>query len=127
LAFSKSIVTDLLRDKLGFKGYVIPTPASSTPMAWGLEDKTFRARARGHQRRHRHLVGLCHNRRSRIWLDQGLISKERVNEATRRLLKNSSSSACREPLRRGQQGQQRDWPGSQPHQGLEVQKNQSSC
>jgi beta-glucosidase len=39
-AFSKSIVTDLLKTKLAFKGYVNSDTGIINTMAWGLEDKT---------------------------------------------------------------------------------------
>ena len=40
MAFSKQIVNDLLRDKLGFKGYVNSDTGIINDRAWGLEDKT---------------------------------------------------------------------------------------
>ena len=59
MAFSKQIVNDLLRDKLGFKGYVNSDTGIINDRAWGLEDKTSpRARCSCHQRRHRHPLRL---------------------------------------------------------------------
>lgn len=40
MAFSKGILTDLLRKKLGFKGYVNSDTGIIGSRAWGLEDKT---------------------------------------------------------------------------------------
>jgi beta-glucosidase len=40
MAFSKGIVTDLLRKKLGFKGYVNSDTGIIGSRAWGLEDKS---------------------------------------------------------------------------------------
>jgi len=40
MAFSKGIITDLLRKKLGFKGYVNSDTGIIGSRAWGLEDKT---------------------------------------------------------------------------------------
>lgn len=40
MAFSKGIVTDLLRKKLGFKGYVNSDTGIIGDRAWGLEDKS---------------------------------------------------------------------------------------
>ena len=40
MAFSKQIVTDLLRGKLGFKGYVNSDTGIVNDRAWGLEGKT---------------------------------------------------------------------------------------
>ena len=41
MAFSKGIVTDLLRKKLGFKGYVNSDTGIIGDRAWGLEDKSI--------------------------------------------------------------------------------------
>ena len=87
-AFSKSIVTDLLRDKLGFKGYVNSDTGIINSMAWGLEDKTVPERvAAAINGGTDTLSGFATNKTVKDLLDQGLISKERVNEAARRLLK----------------------------------------
>ena len=40
MAFSKGILTDLLRTKLGFKGYINSDTGIIGDRAWGLEDKT---------------------------------------------------------------------------------------
>ena len=40
MAFSKQIVTDLLRGKLGFRGYVNSDTGIINDRAWGLEEKT---------------------------------------------------------------------------------------
>jgi beta-glucosidase len=40
MAFSKGIITDLLRTKLGFKGYVNSDTGIIGSRAWGLEDKS---------------------------------------------------------------------------------------
>lgn len=87
-AFSKSIVTDLLRDKLGFKGYVNSDTGIINTMAWGLEDKTVPERvAAAINGGTDTLSGFATNKTIKDLLDQGLISKERVNEAAKRLLK----------------------------------------
>lgn len=44
MAFNKAIVTDLLRDKLGFKGYVNSDSGILQGMAWGVEDLTMEQR-----------------------------------------------------------------------------------
>jgi beta-glucosidase len=41
MAFSKGIITDLLRKKLGFKGYVNSDTGIIGDRAWGLEDKSI--------------------------------------------------------------------------------------
>lgn len=87
-AFSKSIVTDLLRGKLGFRGYVNSDTGIINSMAWGLEDKTVPERvAAAINGGTDTLSGFATNKTVKDLLDQGLISKERVNEAAKRLLK----------------------------------------
>lgn len=87
-AFSKSIVTDLLRTKLGFKGYVNSDTGIINSMAWGLEDKTVPERvAAAINGGTDTLSGFATNKTVKDLLDQGLISKDRVNEAVKRLLK----------------------------------------
>jgi beta-glucosidase len=87
-AFSKSIVTDLLRDKLGFKGYVNSDTGIINSMAWGLEDKTVPERvAAAINGGTDTLSGFATNKTVKDLLDLGLISKDRVNEAAKRLLK----------------------------------------
>ena len=44
-AFSKEIVTDLLRGKLGFAGYVNSDTGIISDRAWGLEERTVAERA----------------------------------------------------------------------------------
>ena len=87
-AFSKSIVTDLLRGKLGFKGYVNSDTGIINSMAWGLEDKTIPERvAAAINGGTDTLSGFATNKTVKDLLDQGLITKDRVNEAVKRLLK----------------------------------------
>lgn len=87
-AFSKSIVTDLLRGKLGFKGYVNSDTGIINSMAWGLENKTIPERvAAAINGGTDTLSGFATNKTVKDLLDQGLISKDRVNEAAQRLLK----------------------------------------
>jgi beta-glucosidase len=87
-AFSKSIVTDLLRDKLGFKGYVNSDTGIINSMAWGLEDKTVPERvAAAINGGTDTLSGFATNKTVKDLLDLGLISRDRVNEAAKRLLK----------------------------------------
>lgn len=87
-AFSKSIVTDLLRGKLGFKGYVNSDTGIINDRAWGLEDKTVPERvAAAINGGTDTLSGFFTNKTIKDLLDQGLITKERVNEAAKRLLK----------------------------------------
>lgn len=87
-AFSKSIVTDLLRGKLGFQGYVNSDTGIINDRAWGLEDKTVPERvAAAINGGTDTLSGFDVNKTIKDLVDQGLISKDRVNEAAKRLLK----------------------------------------
>lgn len=87
-AFSKSIVTDLLRGKLGFKGYVNSDTGIINTMAWGLEDKSVPERvAAAINGGTETLSGFATNKTIKDLLDQGLITKARVDEAAKRLLK----------------------------------------
>lgn len=87
-AFSKSIVTDLLRTKLGFKGYVNSDTGIINSMAWGMEDRTVPERvAAAINGGTETLSGFATNKTVKDLLDQGLITKDRVNEAAKRLLK----------------------------------------
>lgn len=87
-AFSKSIVTDLLRTKLGFKGYVNSDTGIINSMAWGLEDKTVPQRvAAAINGGTDTLSGFNVNKTIKDLLDQGLITKARVDEAAKSLLK----------------------------------------
>ncbi len=87
-AFSKSIVTDLLRGQLGFKGYVNSDTGIIKTMAWGLEDKSINERiAAAINGGTDTLSGFAENAPIKALVDQGLISKERVNQAVKSLLK----------------------------------------
>jgi beta-glucosidase len=87
-AFSRSIVTDLLRDKLGFQGYVNSDTGIINTMAWGLEDKSVSERvAAAINGGTDTLSGFATNRTIRDLVDAKLISLERVDQAVKRLLK----------------------------------------
>lgn len=87
-AFSKSIVTDLLRAKLGFQGYVNSDTGVINSMVWGLEDKSVKERvAAAINGGTDTLSGFATNATIKELLDARLISQERVDEAVKRLLK----------------------------------------
>ncbi len=87
-AFSKSIVTDLLRGQLGFKGYVNSDTGIIKTMAWGMEDKAINERiAAAINGGTDTLSGFAENAPIKALVDQGLITKERVNQAVKSLLK----------------------------------------
>lgn len=87
MAFSKGIVTDLLRNELGFKGYVNSDTGIIGTRAWGLEGKTldeqiFVAIEAGTDV----LSGFHSNRQIMGLMEAGKLSEARVDESVRRLL-----------------------------------------
>lgn len=87
MAFSKQIVTDLLRGKLGFKGYVNSDTGIINDRAWGLEDKTVPQRvAIAINGGTDTLSGFSTNKTITDLVSSGLVTEARVNEAVKRLL-----------------------------------------
>ena len=88
MAFSKGILTELLRSKLGFKGYVNSDTGIIGSRAWGLEDKSedeqiLIAIDAGTDI----LSGFSNNKQILDLVNAGKLSKERVDLSVRRLLK----------------------------------------
>jgi beta-glucosidase len=87
MAFSTQIVTDLLRDELGFKGYVNSDTGIVTERAWGLEEKTVAERVAAAVNGGTETLSGFHDVRTITDLvEAGLVSEARVTEAARRLL-----------------------------------------
>ena len=87
MAFSKQIVTDLLRGKLGFKGYVNSDTGVINDRAWGLEGKTVPERvAAAINGGTDTLSGYNDVKTITDLVKAGLVSEARVNEAAKRLL-----------------------------------------
>jgi len=87
MAFSKQIVTDLLRGKLGFQGYVNSDTGIINDRAWGLEDKTVPERvALAINGGTDTLSGFSTNKTITDLVKAGLVTEARVNEAVKRLL-----------------------------------------
>ena len=87
MSFSKGIVTDLLRDELGFTGNVNSDTGIATMMPWGVENKSVGERvAMAVNAGVDVLSGFSDNAKILEVLDSGLVSEERVNEAVTRLL-----------------------------------------
>lgn len=87
MAFSKQIVTDLLRGKLGFKGYVNSDTGIIDSRAWGLEDKTVQERiAAAINGGTDTLSGYSTNKTITDLVTAGKVSVARVDEAVKRLL-----------------------------------------
>lgn len=87
MAFSKQVVTDLLRGKLGFKGYVNSDTGVINDRAWGLEGKTVPERvAAAINGGTDTLSGFNDVKTITDLVAAGLVSEARVTEAARRLL-----------------------------------------
>jgi beta-glucosidase len=87
MAFSKQIVTDLLRGKLGFKGYVNSDTGIINDRAWGLEGKTVPERvAAAINGGTETLSGFNDLKTITDLVGAGLVSEARVTEAAKRLL-----------------------------------------
>ena len=88
MAFSKQIVTDLLRGKLGFGGYVNSDTGIINDRAWGLERNSVAERvAAAINGGTETLSGFSENKTITDLVASGLVSEARVNEAASRLLK----------------------------------------
>lgn len=88
MAFSRQIVTDLLRGELGFKGYVNSDTGIIKDRAWGLEGKTEEEKiAAAVNGGTDVLSGYHENARIVKMVQAGQLSTARVDEAAARLLK----------------------------------------
>jgi len=88
MAFSKQIVTDLLRGKLGFKGYVNSDTGIVNDRAWGLEGKSVPERvAAAVNGGTDTLSGFSDVKTIIDLVKSGLVSEARVTEAAKRLVK----------------------------------------
>lgn len=87
MAFSKQIATDLLRGRLGFKGYVNSDTGIINDRAWGLEDKTIPQRvAIAINGGTDTLSGFNVNKTITDLVKAGLVTEARFIEAVKRLL-----------------------------------------
>ncbi len=87
MSFSKGIVTELLRERLGFEGNVNSDTAIATTMPWGVEDKSVGERvAMAINAGVDVLSGFSDHGQMMENIHEGLISEERVDEAVTRLL-----------------------------------------
>lgn len=86
-AFSRQIVNDLLRDKLGFKGYVNTDTGIVTDRAWGLEGKTVAERVATAINNGNDILSGFHSRQAiGDLVAAGLVGEARIDEAVKRLL-----------------------------------------
>ncbi len=87
MSFSKGIVTDLLRDELGFTGNVNSDTGIATMMPWGVEDKSVGERvAMAVNAGVDVLSGFSDNAQMMEIVDAGMVPEQRVDEAVTRLL-----------------------------------------
>jgi beta-glucosidase len=88
MAFSKQIVTDLLRAQLGFTGYVKSDTGIIADRAWGLESKTVPERVAAAVNAGVDVLSGFHDTQTGTGVvKSGLVSEARVTEAVVRLLK----------------------------------------
>jgi beta-glucosidase len=86
-AFSREVVTDLLRGRLGFKGYVNSDTGIVNDRAWGLEEKTVPERVAAAINGGTDILsGFSTNSTITDLVKSGLVAESRVDEAARRLL-----------------------------------------
>lgn len=86
-AFSDQIVNGLLRDELGFQGYVNSDTGIINDRAWGLEESTVPERVAAAINGGTDTLSGFHDVQVIIDLvEAGLVSEERVTEAAKRLL-----------------------------------------
>lgn len=86
-SFSKQVVTDLLRDELGFSGYVNSDTGVITERSWGLEDKTVSQRIASAIDAGTDVLSGFHDLSQIIGLvDAGLLSEERIKTSAGRVL-----------------------------------------
>ena len=87
MSFSKGIVTELLRNELGFEGNVNSDTGIATMMPWGVEDKSVGERvAMAINAGVDVLSGFSDHAQMMQLLDSGMISESRADEAVTRLL-----------------------------------------
>lgn len=88
MAFSKQIVTDLLRNKLGFKGYVNSDTGIVNDRAWGFESAAVPQRVAVAINSGTDILSGFHDKQAILDVVQrGLVSEHRVDEAATRLLR----------------------------------------
>ncbi|SHM36368.1 beta-glucosidase [Cyclobacterium lianum] len=88
MAFSKGILTELLREKLGFKGYINSDTGIIGDRAWGLEDKTVEEQILiAIEAGTDVLSGFNDNQQILDLVQSGKLSEKRVDLSVKRLLR----------------------------------------
>jgi beta-glucosidase len=86
--FNKKALTDVLRGKLGFKGYVNSDTGIVTQRAWGLENQSVNEHiAAAINAGTDVLSGFSSKQQILDVVNAGLVSQDRLNEAVKRLLR----------------------------------------
>lgn len=88
MAFSRPILTDLLRDRLGFQGYINSDTGIINDRAWGLEHQTVPARVAAAINAGTDVLSGFHTKQTLIDLvHAGLVPPARIDAAVTRLLR----------------------------------------
>jgi beta-glucosidase len=87
-AFNKQAITDLLKNKMGFKGYVNSDTGIIGSRAWGLEDKTVAQQIAAAVNAGTDVLSGFNSKQAIVdVVNSGLVSQTRLNEAVTALLK----------------------------------------
>ncbi|KFA66047.1 hypothetical protein S40285_03684 [Stachybotrys chlorohalonatus IBT 40285] len=87
-AFSRGIITDLLKEELGFDGIVVTDWGIVSTRGWGLEDETMLERTRRIVEAGCDILGGETNPELMVELvNSGLVTEERIDRSVRKLLK----------------------------------------
>ena len=87
-AYNKAMISDLLREKMGFTGYVNSDSGVLSRMAWGVEELTLPERvAKALEAGTDIMSGTNEVNEFITAFNEGLVTEERVNESVVRLLK----------------------------------------
>ena len=110
-AFSKEIVTDLLRGRLGFAGYVNSDTGIISDRAWGLEQRTVPERAAAAINGGTDILsGFNSNTTITDLVRANLVSAARIDEAVKRLLTEQFRlGPVRESLRGRERRDEHPW------------------
>ena len=85
--FNKAFITDLLREKLGFKGYVNSDTGATIGMAWGVKDLPMEERVAKALEAGANIFSGQNDPQPIInAVEQGLVSEEKINQSVAYLL-----------------------------------------
>lgn len=88
MAFNEYMLNDLLRDKLGFKGYINSDSGITDNTAWGMEDASVPVRFAKAVNAGTDIVGATNDVENlKIAVEKNYIAPQRIDQANERLLK----------------------------------------